>query len=104
MTSQRFRTLSILGLLALGVVALAGGVQYARVGATAPASPKKQLYRCPMHPQVVKDTEGKCPICGMNLVPATTKSTLPSCDVQEGGLGGCCGGSVAEPEKREGQL
>lgn len=28
----------------------------------------KKLYRCPMHPQVISDKLGKCPICGMNLV------------------------------------
>lgn len=26
-------------------------------------------YTCPMHPQVHKDKPGKCPICGMDLVP-----------------------------------
>ena len=26
-------------------------------------------YHCPMHPQVVKDGPGSCPICGMDLVP-----------------------------------
>jgi multidrug efflux pump subunit AcrA (membrane-fusion protein) len=30
---------------------------------------KKQLWTCTMHPQVVQDHPGKCPICGMNLVP-----------------------------------
>ena len=25
-------------------------------------------YTCPMHPQVISDTPGKCPICGMDLV------------------------------------
>jgi P-type Cu2+ transporter len=28
-----------------------------------------QHYTCPMHPEVVKDTPGKCPKCGMDLVP-----------------------------------
>ena len=26
-------------------------------------------YRCPMHPQIVQDQPGSCPICGMTLVP-----------------------------------
>ena len=26
------------------------------------------LYRCPMHPEVVRDEPGTCPICGMQLV------------------------------------
>ena len=29
----------------------------------------KQLYTCPMHPDVISDKPGKCPKCGMNLVP-----------------------------------
>jgi len=28
-----------------------------------------QKYTCPMHPQVIKDAPGSCPICGMDLVP-----------------------------------
>jgi len=34
---------------------------------TAPAA--KQQYFCPMHPEVVSDEPGKCPKCGMDLVP-----------------------------------
>jgi Cu(I)/Ag(I) efflux system membrane fusion protein len=26
------------------------------------------LYRCPMHPEIVSDEPGECPICGMDLV------------------------------------
>jgi RND family efflux transporter MFP subunit len=29
----------------------------------------KQLYTCPMHPDVISDEPGKCPKCGMDLVP-----------------------------------
>ena len=28
-----------------------------------------QIYTCPTHPQVHSDKPGKCPICGMTLVP-----------------------------------
>ncbi|HEX8041361.1 MAG TPA: heavy metal translocating P-type ATPase, partial [Chryseosolibacter sp.] len=28
-----------------------------------------QRYTCPMHPEVIKDAPGKCPKCGMDLVP-----------------------------------
>jgi Cu2+-exporting ATPase len=26
-------------------------------------------YTCPMHPNIKQDKPGKCPECGMNLVP-----------------------------------
>lgn len=29
----------------------------------------KQLYRCPMHHEIVRDKPDNCPICGMDLVP-----------------------------------
>lgn len=28
----------------------------------------KQEYTCPMHPEIIRDKPGKCPICGMDLV------------------------------------
>jgi hypothetical protein len=40
---------------------------------TASASPAAQNYTCPMHPEVVQDKPGKCPKCGMNLVPKEEK-------------------------------
>jgi len=69
--TSRTRTL---GLLALGLVAGIGGTLLLRPGAKAgPAqaaeSPKKQMYQCPMHPQIILDHPGECPICGMALVP-----------------------------------
>ncbi len=32
------------------------------------ASHQLDTYTCPMHPQIVRDTPGTCPICGMDLV------------------------------------
>lgn len=40
-----------------------------RAGAVPAADPAATLYTCPMHPQVVADRPGRCPICGMKLVP-----------------------------------
>ena len=42
------------------------------------ANPK---YRCPMHPQIVRDEPGQCPICGMNLVefePPPAEASAPA--------------------------
>lgn len=33
---------------------------------------RQQRYTCPMHPEIVQDKPGDCPICGMNLVPLTS--------------------------------
>ncbi len=29
----------------------------------------KTLFTCPMHPEIIKNQSGSCPICGMDLVP-----------------------------------
>ena len=34
-------------------------------------SATKVLYTCPMHPEIVQDHPGRCPICGMHLEPMT---------------------------------
>ena len=38
-------------------------------------SPKQQMYQCPMHPQIIQDHPGDCPICGMKLVPIQRGTT-----------------------------
>ena len=41
-----------------------------------PSKPaEKTLYTCSMHPQVVQDHPGDCPICGMKLVPVRKQSS-----------------------------
>ena len=38
-----------------------------------------QKYTCPMHPQIIKEAPGQCPICGMDLV-AIQKNVSPGLD------------------------
>ena len=30
---------------------------------------QQQQYTCPMHPEIIKEEPGDCPLCGMHLVP-----------------------------------
>ncbi len=34
---------------------------------------EEQIYTCPMHPEVRKHEPGKCPGCGMDLIPEKKK-------------------------------
>lgn len=34
-------------------------------------------YTCPMHPEIVRDEPGSCPICGMTLEPMTVSANEP---------------------------
>jgi Cu(I)/Ag(I) efflux system membrane fusion protein len=42
---------------------------------TAPAAQAR--YHCPMHPTMISDKPGDCPICGMRLVPVEEKEQTP---------------------------
>jgi len=44
----------------------------------APAAPAGTVWTCPMHPEIVRDDPGTCPICGMALEPR-----MPSLDEAE---------------------
>lgn len=37
---------------------------------------KETKYTCPMHPQIIRDEPGSCPICGMDLVPMSSSHEL----------------------------
>ena len=41
-------------------------------------SPPDQSYTCPMHPEIIRDAPGICPICGMALEPRTLTTPLES--------------------------
>ena len=42
--------------------------------AVAPPAPVGIEHTCPMHPQIVRDVPGSCPICGMALEPRTVSA------------------------------
>ena len=66
--------------LALGLVVGGGAVFLVRPTTSTPhaAEGKAQTWQCPMHPQIMQDHEGDCPICGMDLVPMTGAQALES--------------------------
>ena len=39
---------------------------------------ENQIWTCSMHPQIKMDKPGKCPICGMDLIPLTSMSSSGS--------------------------
>lgn len=59
--------------VALGVLVLLVAAVVAWNGRT-PAEKTSQKWTCPMHPQIVMDHPGSCPICGMDLVPVGSRS------------------------------
>ena len=59
-----------------GVAALLTGAGCRKPGTESAASAKK--YQCPMHPQIVSDKPGQCPICKMDLVAVQETSPTPA--------------------------
>lgn len=64
---------------AMAAVAVVSVVHGFDLHPRAAASANAEVWYCPMHPSVVQDHPGECPICGMNLVQRE-KSTSSSTD------------------------
>lgn len=60
----------IIILFLLAFIMLSCGNKKEPDGNDAPGSAhaEQKVFTCPMHPQIIKDKPGKCPICGMDLV------------------------------------
>lgn len=60
------------------IAAVTSIVSYARSrSGGGKSAPSAQLYSCPMHPAIVRDHPGDCPICGMTLVPMLERKPGP---------------------------
>ncbi len=71
--SRRFGVGALLLVLVLGLAVGGGAAFLLGRGApaqdhAAPSAGAKTIYTCPMHPTIVSDHPGDCPICGMALV------------------------------------
>jgi Cu(I)/Ag(I) efflux system membrane fusion protein len=63
--------------------------------------PDVDYYTCTMHPSVHAEAPGKCPICGMELVPVMKKTTSPS--ALEPSSGGGMQGMAGMPGMQSGK-
>ena len=70
--------LFILAALVGAGVLLTGCGQKQSIVATEGTANEKTLYTCGMHPQVVQDHPGNCPICGMTLTPIRKQTSIRS--------------------------
>lgn len=80
------RGLAGLGRLAVLLAALAAAAcsgpadaPAAAADPAAPAAAAADVYTCSMHPQILRDAPGDCPVCGMSLVKkASLMTTVPA--------------------------
>jgi membrane fusion protein, copper/silver efflux system len=69
-------TLLVLAGLLLGLVIFHRPSEEKKIGEQTAPEVKKTIWTCAMHPQIRMDHPGKCPICGMDLIPLTKSTPL----------------------------
>lgn len=68
----------LLIILVLACIGLAGFFLLLHASSAPKPAAEKQLYTCGMHPQIIQDHPGNCPICEMKLQPVLKKTAQPS--------------------------
>lgn len=74
MNLSKIKITVILGIILALILGLAGGYLIGKkpepkVEQAEKAPDQHQLYSCGMHPQIIQEGPGNCPICGMKLTP-----------------------------------
>src|SRR6478672_2407986 len=64
--------------------------------------PDVDYYTCTMHPSVHAEAPGKCPICGMDLVPVMKKGSSEATAETSSQMQGVKGGSEEQDGHRHG--
>ena len=57
------------------IIAALGLIIATTLNNTPEVKTEKQLYTCGMHPDIIEDHPGDCPICGMKLVPVKNSAS-----------------------------
>jgi len=76
-----FRRAYIIGILFVFASAMIVGVASCKQKKTV-ATDTGTFYTCSMHPQIVEPKPGKCPICGMNLIPVQKNEATKSDEIK----------------------
>ena len=81
-------------LIIAALVAVGGVAFWIFHDSQSPAHEQHTQYTCPMHPQIISDKPGTCPICGMNLVPVVSSNDEKQKKMPNGTF-------VVSPERRQ---
>jgi len=91
------RNLNFIGILLLTVFAgAAAGLYWDVPGRIRQAVRAKEVagqYTCPMHPQILRNSAGDCPECGMKLIASRPGEELAEAKPAKG----CCSSKPAAP-------
>src|SRR6266567_719016 len=67
---REFATFLVVMIIVTGILLITGCSDHSSTG-------QEQLYTCGMHPQVIRNKPGNCPICGMKLTPIRKQPGTP---------------------------